>query len=53
MNQEIEIQSQKTIQTYIDDISSWHEESKISYMSMTKVQWRIWLLATFGKFLKV
>ncbi|EJN6959094.1 TPA: MFS transporter [Photobacterium damselae] len=50
MNQEIEIQSQKTIQTYIDDISSWHEESKISYMSMTKVQWRIWLLATFGKF---
>ncbi|MCG3865304.1 MULTISPECIES: MFS transporter [unclassified Photobacterium] len=50
MNQNLDIQCQKTIQNYIDDTSIWKEGSNRFCLSMTKVQWRIWLLATFGKF---
>ncbi|EAS63612.1 MFS transporter [Photobacterium angustum] len=50
MNQNLDIQCQKTIQNYIDDTSIWEKGSNRFCLSMTKVQWRIWLLATFGKF---
>ncbi|KJG24327.1 MFS transporter [Photobacterium iliopiscarium] len=50
MNQKIEIQPQNTIQNYIDGISISNPVSSKYSMSMTRVQWRIWLLATFGKF---
>lgn len=50
-NQEaIDSHSGKSIQNYIDEIPTWSNGTATSYPPMTKVQWRIWLLATSGKF---
>ncbi len=50
-NQEnIDNQSSKSIQSYIDEIPTWSDGTGTFYVPMTKIQWRIWLLATSGKF---
>ncbi|WP_199899763.1 MFS transporter [Shewanella marina] len=50
-NQEkIDSNSGKSIQNYIDEIPTWSDGTATFYVPMTKIQWRIWLLATSGKF---
>ena len=46
-----DLHSAKSIQSYIDEIPTWSDGTITSYVPMTKIQWRIWLLATSGKFL--
>jgi MFS family permease len=40
----------KTIQNYIDETPIWHDGTELSSIPMTRMQWRIWGLATAGKF---
>ena len=40
----------KTVQEYIDETPSWPDGTRVSDAPMTPMQWRIWMLATAGKF---
>lgn len=40
----------KTVQEYIDETPVWADGTAVSFSPMTKMQWRIWGLATAGKF---
>lgn len=42
--------SPKSIQEYIDEPPSWPDGTPVSDVPMTRMQWRIWGLATAGKF---
>ena len=40
----------KTVQEYIDETPVWADGTQVSDTPMTSMQWRIWSLATAGKF---
>ena len=40
----------KTVQEYIDETPIWSDGTKVCFSPMTGMQWRIWALATAGKF---
>ena len=40
----------KSVQSYIDETPIWNDGTALSIVPMTKMQWRIWGLATAGKF---
>jgi MFS family permease len=40
----------KTVQEYIDECPSWSDGTPVSSAPMTTMQWRIWWLASAGKF---
>jgi MFS family permease len=40
----------KTVQEYIDETPTWSDGTLLPDTPMTSMQWRIWLLATAGKF---
>ncbi len=40
----------KTVQEYIDETPNWADGTRVSETPMTSMQWRIWMLATAGKF---
>lgn len=40
----------KTVQKYIDETPVWRDGTEVSFTPMTSMQWRIWALATAGKF---
>ena len=40
----------KTVQEYIDETPIWSDGTAVSSAPMTAMQWRIWTLATAGKF---
>lgn len=40
----------KTIQEYIDETPRWEDGTEVPEAPMTQMQWRIWGLATAGKF---
>lgn len=42
--------SGKTVQEYIDETPVWPDGTEVSGTPMTTMQWRIWTLATAGKF---
>ncbi|GHC04936.1 MFS transporter [Cerasicoccus arenae] len=42
--------SAKTVQEYIDECPVWSDGTKSSVTPMTVMQWRIWMLASAGKF---
>ena len=51
--QSINEQSQtqpRSVQSYIDETPSWPDGTETTMVPLTKMQWRIWLLATAGKF---
>jgi len=40
----------KTVQEYIDETPNWSDGTGVADAPMTRMQWRIWWLATAGKF---
>ncbi len=40
----------RTVQDYIDELPRWPDNTLVSDVSLTPMQWRIWGLATAGKF---
>jgi MFS transporter, putative metabolite transport protein len=44
------MQTPRTVQEYIDETPVWTDGTQISGAPMTAMQWRIWALATAGKF---
>ncbi len=40
----------KTVQEYIDETPVWSDGTAVSSSPMTAMQWRIWILASAGKF---
>jgi len=40
----------KTVQEYIDETPIWPDGTAVASVPMTAMQWRIWVLATAGKF---
>jgi MFS transporter, putative metabolite transport protein len=40
----------RTVQDYIDEAPAWRDGTPIPMAPITAMQWRIWLLATAGKF---
>src|SRR5579871_4016300 len=40
----------RTVQSYIDQTPFWPDGTPTVYVPMTVMQWRIWLLASAGKF---
>jgi len=42
--------SKRTVQEYIDETPNWIDGTKVADAPMTNMQWRIWWLATAGKF---
>ncbi|WP_027183721.1 MFS transporter [Desulfovibrio inopinatus] len=42
--------SGRTVQEYIDETPHWPDGTPVPSAPMTKMQWRIWTLATAGKF---
>ncbi|MDD5199522.1 MAG: MFS transporter [Terrimicrobiaceae bacterium] len=40
----------KTVQEYIDETPNWQDGTRVADVPMTAMQWRIWMLATAGKF---
>ncbi len=40
----------RTVQEYIDETPNWSDGTRVSETPMTTMQWRIWMLATAGKF---
>ena len=47
---ELEVTGGKTVQGYIDESPCWRDGTEISSTPMTGMQWRVWSLATAGKF---
>lgn len=45
-----EPQQHKTVQEYIDETPNWADGTQLTDAPMTVMQWRIWALATAGKF---
>jgi len=43
-------QESKTVQSYIDETPMWLDGTSLSTIPMTSMQWKIWGLATAGKF---
>jgi putative MFS transporter len=43
-------QSLKTVQQYIDETPTWADGTRVADAPMTRMMWRIWWLATAGKF---
>jgi MFS transporter, putative metabolite transport protein len=44
--------SAKTVQEYLDERPNWPDGALVSSAPMTTTQWRIWWLASAGKFLE-
>jgi len=42
--------SPRTVQDYIDEVPRWPDNTLVADVSLTSMQWRIWGLATAGKF---
>ena len=42
--------SSRTVQGYIDEVPIWPDGTEVSSSPMTAMQWRIWGMATAGKF---
>ncbi|MCB4768217.1 MFS transporter [Ancylobacter sp. Lp-2] len=42
--------SGKRVQDYIDEMPVWADGTPVGHAPMTRMQWRIWWLAAFGKF---
>jgi hypothetical protein len=40
----------KSLQQYIDESPVWHDQTPVGRAPLTKMQWRIWGLASAGKF---
>jgi MFS family permease len=40
----------RTVQSYIDQTPAWPDGTPTDFIPMTTMQWRIWLLASAGKF---
>src|SRR3982751_748922 len=40
----------RTVQSYIDQTPAWPDGTPTDFVPMTAMQWRIWLLASAGKF---
>jgi MFS family permease len=40
----------RTVQQYIDETPEWADGTQVAGTPMTPMQWRIWMLATAGKF---
>jgi MFS transporter, putative metabolite transport protein len=40
----------RTVQSYIDQTPAWPDGTPTNFIPMTGMQWRIWLLASAGKF---
>lgn len=40
----------RTVQQYLDEVPVWPDGTQVSSTPMTSMQWRIWTLATAGKF---
>lgn len=40
----------RTVQSYIDQTPNWPDGTPTGFIPMTAMQWRIWLLASAGKF---
>ncbi len=40
----------RSVQSYIDETPSWPDGTATPSVPMTRMQWRIWILATAGKF---
>jgi MFS transporter, putative metabolite transport protein len=40
----------RTVQSYIDQAPAWPDGTPTDFIPMTAMQWRIWLLASAGKF---
>ena len=40
----------RTVQEYIDETPNWSDGTRVADAPMTQMQWRIWWLATAGKF---
>jgi MFS transporter, putative metabolite transport protein len=40
----------RTVQSYIDQTPAWPDGTPTDFIPMTAMQWRIWLLASAGKF---
>lgn len=40
----------KSVQDYIDETPNWQDGTKVADVPMTRMQWRMWWLATAGKF---
>ena len=42
---------ERSVQTYIDETPVWADGTTVQSTPLTAMQWRIWTLATAGKFL--
>lgn len=40
----------RSVQSYIDETPLWDDRTKVSKTPLTAMQWRIWWLASVGKF---
>jgi MFS family permease len=40
----------RTVQEYIEELPMWSDGTRLASAPMTKMQWRIWILAAAGKF---
>ncbi|MDL5045805.1 hypothetical protein QQ054_07125 [Oscillatoria amoena NRMC-F 0135] len=40
----------RSVQSYIDETPFWADNTEVNFTPMTVMQWRIWILATAGKF---
>ena len=43
-------QASRTVQDYIDEVPAWQDGTPVPTAPITAMQWRIWWLATAGKF---
>jgi putative MFS transporter len=46
----VDATGKRTVQSYIDETPDWADCTKVASAPMTQMQWRIWWLATAGKF---
>ena len=44
------LRESRTVQDYIDERPVWPDGTRLPSVSMTQMQWRIWILAAAGKF---
>ncbi|MGE4557419.1 MAG: MFS transporter [Desulfovibrionaceae bacterium] len=45
-----DLAARRTVQQYLDEVPTWPDGTQVSSTPMTSMQWRIWALATAGKF---